>query len=103
MKMTMGDGKMHMESTRVTMAGFAEMLSRFVGKPVVDKTELKGTYDMTFEIRMADMMAIARTAGVAMPGMRRALRRAPDRGVPPTPLPTLRRAARSSRPSSSWD
>ena len=49
MKMTMVEGKMHMESTKATMAGFADMLSRFVGKPVVDMTELKGNYDVTIE------------------------------------------------------
>jgi uncharacterized protein (TIGR03435 family) len=69
MKMTMVEGKMHMESTKATMAGFADMLSRFVGKPVVDMTELKGNYDLTIEVSMQELMAIARTAGVAVPGM----------------------------------
>ena len=69
MKMTMVDGKMHMESTKATMSGFADMLSRFVGKPVVDMTELKGNYDVTIEVSMQELMAIARTAGVAVPGM----------------------------------
>src|SRR3954468_11632842 len=40
-KMTMADGKMRMESSKVKMDVFAEGLSRFVGKPVVDMTELK--------------------------------------------------------------
>ena len=88
MKMTMVDGKMHMESTKATMAGFADMLSRFVGKPVVDKTELKGNYDVTIEVSMQELMAIARTAGVAMPGMGGPAPGA-DSGVPPTPLPIL--------------
>jgi uncharacterized protein (TIGR03435 family) len=68
-KMTMVDGKMHMENTKITMAKFADMLSRFVGKPVVDMTELKGNYDVTIEVSMQELMAIARTAGVAVPGM----------------------------------
>jgi len=43
--MTMGaDGRMHMAVTRVPVAKFAEMLSRFVDKPVIDMTELKGNY-----------------------------------------------------------
>jgi uncharacterized protein (TIGR03435 family) len=66
-KMAMVDGKMRMESTKVKMDAFAEMVSRFVGKPVVDMTELKGAYDLTLEISMQEMMAIAQKAGVNMP------------------------------------
>ena len=68
-KMTMADGKMKMESTKVKMDAFAEMVSRFVGKPVVDMTELKGSYDITLEISMAEMMALAQKAGMNVPGM----------------------------------
>jgi uncharacterized protein (TIGR03435 family) len=69
MKMTMVDGKMRMESTKAKMETLAEMLSRFVGKPVVDMTELKGLYDVTLEISMQELMNIARAQGVAVPGM----------------------------------
>ncbi len=68
-KMTMADGKMKMESTQVKMEDFAEMLTRFVGKPVVDMTELKGAYDLSVEISMTEMVALAQKAGIAMPGM----------------------------------
>ena len=67
--MTMADGKMRMESTKVKMEAFAEMLSRFVGKPVVDMTELKGSYDTVLEISMAEMMVMAQKAGMNIPGM----------------------------------
>ena len=69
MKMTMVDGKMKMESTKVKMDAFAEMLSRFIGKPVVDMTELKGAYDTTVEISMSEMLVMAQKAGVNVPGM----------------------------------
>lgn len=69
MKMSMVDGKMRMESTKAKMETLAEMLARFVGKPVVDMTELKGLYDVTLEISMQEIMNIARAQGVAVPGM----------------------------------
>jgi uncharacterized protein (TIGR03435 family) len=68
-KMTMADGKMKMDSTKVTMTAFCEMLSRFTDKPVVDMTELTGSYDVTLEISMAELQNVARSAGVAIPGM----------------------------------
>jgi uncharacterized protein (TIGR03435 family) len=68
-KMTMGaDGKsMHMENSRLSMAKLAEMLSRFVDRPVVDMTELKGNYQVTFELSMQDMLDAARRAGAPVP------------------------------------
>ena len=67
-KMSMVDGNMHMESSKVTMTAFAEMLGRFVDKPVVDKTELKGNYQIALDIPMSDLLRIARNSGVmAMP------------------------------------
>ena len=67
-KMSMVDGNMHMEASRVTMAAFAEMLGRFVDKPVVDKTDLKGSYQVALDIPMSDLLRIARNSGVmAMP------------------------------------
>jgi uncharacterized protein (TIGR03435 family) len=68
-KMSMVDGKMRMESTQVKMPAFAEMLTRFVGKPVVDMTELKGSYDTVLELSMAEMMVMAQKAGMNVPGM----------------------------------
>jgi uncharacterized protein (TIGR03435 family) len=67
MKMTMVDGKMRMESTKAKMETLAEMLSRFVGKPVVDMTELKGMYDVALEMSMQEILNLARQQGVAVP------------------------------------
>ena len=68
-KMTMVDGKMRMEITQAKMDRVAEMVTRFVGKPVVDMTELTGKYDVAIEISMQELMNVARTAGIAVPGM----------------------------------
>jgi uncharacterized protein (TIGR03435 family) len=58
------DGSMHMEASRVSIAQLADALSRFVDRPVVDATELKGEYQVALELAMADLMSAARTAGI---------------------------------------
>lgn len=69
-KMSMGpDGKsMRIENTKITMAAFAEMLTPFVDRPVVDMTGLNGNYQVTLDLSMEEVMAIARKAGAMMPG-----------------------------------
>jgi len=66
-RMSMDNGVMHMEVSKVTMAALAETLSRFIGKPVVDMTELKGNYQVALDISMQEMMRIAQSAGVTVP------------------------------------
>jgi uncharacterized protein (TIGR03435 family) len=61
------NGTLHMDATRLTMKGLAELISQFAGNPVVDNTELKGTYQLVFDFSMDEMMAMARASG-AMPG-----------------------------------
>jgi uncharacterized protein (TIGR03435 family) len=63
---------MHMEATKVTMQGFAEMLTQFTqmggaGKTVVDMTELKGNYQVALDFSMADLLTMARAAGANIP------------------------------------
>jgi uncharacterized protein (TIGR03435 family) len=59
------DGSIKMEGSQVPMDSLIEMLTRFVDKPVVDETGLKGKYDITLEMSMSDMMAMARNSGMA--------------------------------------
>ena len=68
MRMNMIDGKMHMEAQNITMESFAEMLSRFVDRPVVDFTGLKGSYQVTLDLSMDDLRNAARAQGVMMAG-----------------------------------
>lgn len=60
-----------LEAKKVTMAAFAEMLARFVDKPVVDMTELHGDYDVMLELTPEDFRAMhirsAIVAGVQLP------------------------------------
>ena len=68
MRMTMGPNMtMHMESDRVTMERFADMLTGFLDKPVMDMTELKGSYQIALDLSMEDLRAAAAKAGVAIP------------------------------------
>lgn len=68
MKMTMEDGHMMMEMSKMTLAGLAEALSRFVDKPVMDMTDIKGNYQMKIQLAMEDLMNVARAQGMQIPG-----------------------------------
>ena len=63
-KVTMNNGLIHMEYAKMTMAKLAEALSPMVDRPVNDETQLKGNYQVALDLAMADMMAMARKAGV---------------------------------------
>jgi len=63
------DGQMHLEMSKVTMVAFAEMLTRFVDRPVIDMTELKGNYQVALDLSMDTLFNIARSAGVGVPGL----------------------------------
>jgi uncharacterized protein (TIGR03435 family) len=43
---------------KVTMAYLADSLARFVDRPVVDMTDLKGTYDLTLDYNLDDVRAL---------------------------------------------
>jgi uncharacterized protein (TIGR03435 family) len=62
------------KSSGVTMNGFADLLSTILmqvgganSRQVIDMTALKGYYEVDVEISIADLMAMARTTGMAMP------------------------------------
>jgi uncharacterized protein (TIGR03435 family) len=62
------DGSGKIRATRTTMGGFADMLSRLMDRPVVDMTGLKGTYDLTLEVAMEDLVGMKKMAERAGPG-----------------------------------
>ena len=59
------------EAKKITMASLAEMLGRFVDRPVVDRTEAPGAYDFRLEVSPEDFRAMmirgAIAAGVNLP------------------------------------
>jgi uncharacterized protein (TIGR03435 family) len=66
-----------MEAKKLTMAYFADLLARFVDRPVVDMTGLKGTYDVLLNFTEEDYRAMlirsAINAGVVLPPQARQL------------------------------
>jgi uncharacterized protein (TIGR03435 family) len=63
------DGKsIHFEITGATMAELAEGLSPLTGDPIVDKTGLKGRYDVVMDLDRQELMNAARAAGLQVPG-----------------------------------
>ena len=59
------------DSSGVTMAGFADTLSSIMapmgGDRVVDMTGLRGNYEVSIELSLADLMSIAHSSGMAPP------------------------------------
>ncbi len=66
MHMTMADGKIHLEAEKMSMAALADVATNFVGRPVVDMTELKGDYQVALDLSMDDLRNVARAAGMNM-------------------------------------
>ncbi len=64
-------GNNRFEATKLTMPALADSLARFVDRPIVDMTGLKGAYDFTLEFSPEDFRAMmiraAISAGVALP------------------------------------
>lgn len=59
------------EARKLTMANFADLLARFVDRPVVDRTALTGNYDISIDLTPEDYRAMliqsAVSAGVQLP------------------------------------
>jgi uncharacterized protein (TIGR03435 family) len=64
----------HIDFSMTTMAGFADMITQLFaqlggtgGRQVVDMTGIKGNYDATVEVSLAELIAMARAAGADIP------------------------------------
>jgi uncharacterized protein (TIGR03435 family) len=67
-KVAMVNGSMHFEMEKMPLSALAEFLSRFMERPVIDMTELKGNYQVALDLSMDDLRSIAKSAGVMIPG-----------------------------------
>lgn len=67
-KVSPGPDGIHYEFGKMDMPAFAATLSQISNLPVVDMTELKGNYQVAFDIPMADVLKAAQSAGFAVPG-----------------------------------
>jgi uncharacterized protein (TIGR03435 family) len=65
---------LHLVASALTMDGLADLLNQVMqaggtaGRQVVNLTELKGTYQITVDLSLADIMANARAQGMNIPG-----------------------------------
>ena len=73
-RLDMSTQSMHIESSTVTMDGLADMLTNLMqmggsgGPQVVNMTALKGNFVVVLDLSLADLMSLARSAGVGPPG-----------------------------------
>jgi len=82
-RMDMQAKVIRIDADHLTMDGFADLLTRLLqvggpgrqGQQVVNMTGLKGSYLVSMEVSIADLMANARAQGMNMPGA------PPDGGV----------------------
>jgi uncharacterized protein (TIGR03435 family) len=64
MHMSMADGRMHMEADRMSMTMLTETITRFLDRPVVDMTELKGNYHVALDLSTDDLKNGAKGMGM---------------------------------------
>ncbi|HTA46028.1 MAG TPA: TIGR03435 family protein [Bryobacteraceae bacterium] len=65
----------HLEFSMTTMAGFADMMTQLMtqlgggagARQIVDMTGIQGNYDSSLEISLAEIIAIAKSAGMDIP------------------------------------
>src|SRR6059036_511153 len=57
-----------LEARKVTLSGFADMLSNMMDRPVVDQTGIQGAYNFTLDVSMEDLVMIKGMARVGHGG-----------------------------------
>jgi len=63
----------HLQASQVTMEGLCDMLTQFSqmggagNRNIIDQTGLKGSYDVGIDFSLADLLAMARAAGMDVP------------------------------------
>lgn len=67
MRATPGADGVHLEASSMTIAVMIETIARFVDRPIIDTTELKGKYQIKLDISLSDVMQMMRTSGLGMP------------------------------------
>lgn len=72
-RMDLATQTFHLESTSVNMSGLADILTRIMsagggGQQVIDKTDLKGNYQIALDIPIGDIARIAASTSGVAPG-----------------------------------
>jgi uncharacterized protein (TIGR03435 family) len=68
LRMMMGPAAMTMQGSATPFANFVNMLSQFSGRPVVDKTDLKGLFDFTLQFSREGLTLPGMPPGAPPPG-----------------------------------
>jgi uncharacterized protein (TIGR03435 family) len=71
LSMRMGPGGGHVEGRAMTVSRFADTISRFLDRPVIDETGIEGNYDFVVDVspeEMANMMSQMKAAAVMAAG-----------------------------------
>jgi uncharacterized protein (TIGR03435 family) len=66
MRVSPGPEGIHMEASAMTIASLVDTLTPFLDRPVVDLTDVKGQYQITLDLSLADVMKVAKTAGLVV-------------------------------------
>jgi len=72
-KLDAGTRTLRIQSNAVTMAGFADMLTRVMqmggesSRQVVDQTNLKGYYQTNLDLSLAEILAMVKASGIDLP------------------------------------
>jgi uncharacterized protein (TIGR03435 family) len=61
------DGNLHLEADKLSMAQLADALTRFLDRPVVDQTGLKGNFKIALDLTRDELMNVARAMGAPLP------------------------------------
>lgn len=76
------NGVMRIESSKMTMDILSQQLTDFLGQPVLDQTNLTGDYVVAVDISMMDLQAIARSQGMVFAGADSAAGPSNSSGIP---------------------
>jgi uncharacterized protein (TIGR03435 family) len=74
--MNAANRSIHIDLSMITIGGLADMMTQLMtqlgggagGRQIVDMTGIKGNYEASLEISLADFLAMARNAGMDIPG-----------------------------------
>jgi uncharacterized protein (TIGR03435 family) len=65
MDVKLGDnGMIQLDVSRMTMPELVQLLTSFSGRPVIDKTDLKGTYQVRLELPITELASLVRASGL---------------------------------------
>lgn len=65
MKVSMSGSGIHMEASKMDMTTLTEQLTQYLDRPVIDRTNLKGNYQIALDLTMEDMMNFMRKQSFA--------------------------------------